>query len=267
MASRNTLLIIDPQKDFHPGGSLAIPSAGNDATKIANLIDEHAEHIDDIVVSLDTHQKLDIAHPLFWKNPKTGKYPDPMTHISLTSVESGQWVTTDPQWTEWGKLYVATLEANGRFVLNIWPEHCLIDTDGHAVVDVVNTSLLFWAESRAREVEYVLKGQNMLTEHYSVFKADVVREDDPRTTYNTALLDRLLKAERVIVCGQALSHCVAWSCRDLLSRWPKGQEGRIVLLIDCSSPVPGFEDAANAFVEEMKNAGVTVTTSDKLAWT
>ena len=55
----------------------------------------------------------------------------------------------------------------------------------------------------------------MLTEHYSAFKADVVRADDARTDYNMTLLARLLKADRVIVCGQALSHCVAFSTRDL----------------------------------------------------
>jgi len=58
--SRNTLLIIDPQKDFHPGGNLAIPTANKDAARIANLIANHAEEIDDIVVTLDTHQKMDI---------------------------------------------------------------------------------------------------------------------------------------------------------------------------------------------------------------
>ena len=35
-----------------------------------------------------------------------------MTHISLASVESGQWATTDPQWQEWGKSYVAKLGEN-----------------------------------------------------------------------------------------------------------------------------------------------------------
>ena len=265
-SSRNSLLIIDPQKDFHPGGSLAIASAGKDAAKIAKLIDQHSMELDDIVVSLDTHQKMHIAHPLFWKDPKSGKHPDPMTHISLKSLEAGEWTTTDPKWAEWGKSYVATLETNERFQLIVWPEHCLIGTNGHSVVDDVNASLLGWAEKRARAVEYVLKGHNMLTEHYSAFKADVVRADDARTDYNMTLLARLLKADRVIVCGQALSHCVAFSTRDLLSRWPKGQERRIVLLTDCASPVPGFEDAAKAFVQEMKAAGVTVTTSTKLAW-
>ena len=67
--SRNSLLIIDPQKDFHPGGSLAIATAGKDAAKIAKLIDDHAAEVDDIVVSLDTHQKLHIAHRTF--NEKT----------------------------------------------------------------------------------------------------------------------------------------------------------------------------------------------------
>ena len=104
----------------------------------------------------------------------------------------------------------------------------------------------------------------MLTEHYSAFRADVVRRDDPRTAYNEVLLQRLLKASRVIICGQALSHCVAWSTRDLLSRWPVGEEARLILLTDCCSAVPGFEKDAESFVEEMRRAGVTVTTSPEL---
>ena len=33
-----TLLLIDAQADFHPGGSLAIPTAGEDAKRITDLI-------------------------------------------------------------------------------------------------------------------------------------------------------------------------------------------------------------------------------------
>jgi len=44
---------------------------------------------------------------------------------------------------------------------------------GHAVVDVINDALQKWAGTKARAIEYVYKGHNMLTEHYSMMKADV----------------------------------------------------------------------------------------------
>lgn len=134
------------------------------------------------------------------------------------------------------------------------------------MVDDVNAACQAWAGSRACAVEYVLKGNNALTEHYSAMRADVERADDPRTQFNTALFERLCKAERVIVCGQALSHCVAFTMRDLVERWPNNQLRKLVLLTDCASPVGGFDDAARAFVEEMTAAGVTVTTSEELPW-
>lgn len=120
--SRNTLFIIDPQNDFHPGGSLAIPTANEDSSRISQLIKEHGNEIDDIIVSLDSHQKLHIAHSLFWVNSKTGKHPSPFTPIPLLSVENGEWKTSQPQWQEWGLAYVKQLEANKRFTLLIWPE-------------------------------------------------------------------------------------------------------------------------------------------------
>lgn len=119
--SKTTLLIIDPQNDFHPGGSLAIEAAADDARRIARLLTSHAPAIDDVVVSLDTHQQLHVAHGLFWRNT-AGEHPAPFTPISAADVAAGVWATTDPQWQAWGLEYVQTLEANQRFVLLIWPE-------------------------------------------------------------------------------------------------------------------------------------------------
>jgi nicotinamidase-related amidase len=119
--SKTTLLIIDPQNDFHPGGSLAIATAADDAARIAQLLTSHAPVIDDVIVSLDTHQQLHVAHGLFWRNA-AGAHPAPFTPISVADVESGAWQTTDPQWQTWGLEYVRALEANQRFELLIWPE-------------------------------------------------------------------------------------------------------------------------------------------------
>lgn len=49
------LLIVDPQRDFHEGGSLAVPGATEDAGRIAQLITSHAESIDELIVTLDSH--------------------------------------------------------------------------------------------------------------------------------------------------------------------------------------------------------------------
>ena len=121
------------------------------------------------------------------------------------------------------------------------PQHCIVGTNGHAVVDRVNAALHKWCDERARAVEYVIKGNNVLTEHYSALRADVECSDDPRTQFNQAVFDRLRAADRVVVCGQALSHCVAFTMRDLVAKWPAAEAAKLVLLTDCASAVPTFE--------------------------
>lgn len=263
--SRTTLFIIDPQRDFHPGGSLAIPTANEDAERIAALITTHVAEIDDLVVSLDTHQRLHVAHGLFWKDAQ-GNHPEPFTLIPSEAVESGSWSVSKPKFQDWGLEYTRALEAGGNYTLCIWPEHCVLGTAGHAVVPQLTPALDQWAEHHTRAIEFVLKGHNMLTEHYSAMQAEVVRDDDPRTQFNQRLFERLLKADRVVVCGQALSHCVKFTVKDLVKHWPTDQLSKLVLLTDCASPVVGFEDAAASFVAEMREAGVTVTTSAELSW-
>ncbi|CAM9858424.1 unnamed protein product, partial [Laminaria digitata] len=49
------LLVVDPQMDFHEGGSLGVPGASADAARIARLIVDHSDEIDELVVTLDSH--------------------------------------------------------------------------------------------------------------------------------------------------------------------------------------------------------------------
>lgn len=67
---------------------------------------------------------------------------------------------------------------------------------------------------------------------------------------------------KLIVGGEALSHCVRYTLTDIIKYWHEGTEEKkkLVLLKDGSSPVTGFEESARAFVEDMRNEGVTVTT-------
>ena len=62
------LLVIDQQVDFHPGGSLAIPTANDDAERITTFINEHRCKLSQVVMTLDSHQRYHIAHGIFWEN-------------------------------------------------------------------------------------------------------------------------------------------------------------------------------------------------------
>jgi nicotinamidase/pyrazinamidase len=144
----------------------------------------------------------------------------------------------------------------------IWPEHCCIGSVGHTLVDTVYQALREWTERTGRSVEFVMKGQNRWTEMYSALSAEVPVSID--TSYNRPLQQSLFcESDQLIVCGQALSHCVNYTLRDIVRDWdPSTQSStsyrlrHIYLLEDCSSIVPGFEIAARTFRSDMIVAGV-----------
>jgi nicotinamidase-related amidase len=251
------VLIIDPQNDFHEGGSLAVTGAKADSVRTAQMIEAHLTDIHQISVTLDSHLKLHIANPFFWED-KNKNHPAPFTLIEEKDIQAKTWVPSRPELLTHALEYVRGLEHNNRFKLLIWPEHCLIGTSGHNVVEPLNTALQNWSGHNLDIVNYVNKGTCPLTEMYSGMKADVELPHDDSTKLNRKLLKRLLEADRVLVCGQALSHCVQFTTKDLLANWPKERIKNIWLIEDQCSPVTGFEDKAAGFVAEMRAAGVTV---------
>lgn len=62
-----------------------------------------------------------------------------------------------------------------------------------------------------------------------------------KSRLNRKLIDTLLLADKVVICGQALSHCVNFTTRDLVKYWPVDKRAQLVILKDCASSVPGFE--------------------------
>ena len=255
--SKNVLFIIDPQNDFHPGGSLGVPGANEDSARIADFIRDNVTKIDEIYVSLDSHHRIHIAHGVFWKNAN-GEHPAPFTLIKSEDVENGKWVPVDEGQLEHAKMYTKALEEKGRFVVCIWPEHCLIGTPGHAVVPTLNEALQEWVKVNMKTVEYIHKGTNCLTEMYSAMAAEVPVADDLSTAMNMDLVARLNTADRLFICGEAKSHCVNYTMRDIARHWDKDHAG-LILLDDCASAVPGFEAAAEQFVSDMKAKGCTIT--------
>ena len=264
------LLIIDPQNDFHDGGSLAVPGSVEDASRIADFIDRKGDAISNIYVTMDSHHVLHIAHRRFWKKGNTSEimHPDPFTPISNESIKKGDWEPVDTSLRDYALQYTDKLEASGKFGLLIWPEHCLIGSPGHNVFDRIQTAIHHWEHKTGRIPEYIHKGTNCLTEMYSIFKAEVPVEDDPSTSMNVDLVKKLTEHDDIVVMGQALSHCVNYSVRDLVEYLlSNGKDGgieqvkRISLLQDCASSVPGFDEAGQEFLKYCKEEGVNVIDS------
>ena len=199
------LLIIDPQNDFcWPGidftgmdaiqeklirdvtppevvsaGTLYVPGAFENMKRTGDMIIRLKKRLDDIHVTEDSHHYVDVAHPIFLINSK-GKHPDPFTIITEDDIRNGVWRATNPQFQDRLVEYVTTLTANGRYPLCVWPPHCLIGTFGHGVVPPLADALLEWEKDFAM-VDYVTKGSNFWTEHYSAVQADVPDPEDPTT--------------------------------------------------------------------------------------
>jgi nicotinamidase-related amidase len=71
------------------------------------------------------------------------------------------------------------------------------------------------------------------------------------------LLDSLAaQTGTLLVAGEALSHCVAASVDDLLAHLPAQKLQRSVLLTDCMSPVTGFEDMGQDFLQRARGRGM-----------
>jgi|18_taG_2_1085343.scaffolds.fasta_scaffold00481_22 nicotinamidase-related amidase len=254
---RIELLIIDPQISFcDPDGELFVPGADEDMKRLATMINRLKSKIDDIHVTLDSHHLFDISHPIYWKD-SNGKNPDPFTIISVSDVENAVWTTTIPSLYKRALAYVKALEANGRDPLCIWPPHCLIGSDGHAVVPELFDALIEWERTQIAMVDYVTKGSNPFTEHYGVFMADVPQSNDPTTQINAKFLQSLENADRLIVAGEAGSHCVKFSLEDLIDNINDNSYAeKVTLLTDAMSPVQGFEQNQQDFIDNMVKKGV-----------
>jgi len=256
------LLIIDPQNDFcDPNiGALYVPGAEKDMSRIGNFIETKGDKIFDIHVTLDTHHFLDIAHPSFWVGSDGKTNPTPLaTVITVADVKNGTWRAKNPAWQDRAVKYVEALEANKRYALVIWPPHCLIGTIGHNVHPSLGDKLLAW-EQRYGWVNYVTKGSNMFTEHYSAVKADVPDPEDSTTDLNTDFIEVLESSDLLIVTGEASDFCVANTMKDIVDNFGAESAKKIVIAKDCMSAVnaPGLEHLAETFFKEMKAKGVRV---------
>lgn len=256
------MLIIDPQNDFSaPNGALYVPGAEDDCKRIATFIKKNIDKIDSMHVTLDTHPTYHIAHPCFWRT-KDGKMPELYTTITYKDVQNETYIPADLSLRQKVEDYLLALENRGRYNLCIWPMHCLAATWGYCVEENISNAIREWELYHTGvNVNYINKAYNQLTEHYSAIQAEVPDPNDSTTRTNFAFIDKIKQYDRVIIAGEALSHCVASTLRDLSVYIPTY---KMVVLTDCTSNVKGFDDIGEEFVNEFKAKGVLFCTSNEI---
>jgi len=281
-ARRVALLLVDVQNTFClPEFELFVAGrsgrgAIEDSERVTAFLYRNLDAVTEVVVTLDTHTAAQIFHPLFWVD-EAGEHPAPHTVIGLADVESGRWrvnpelapaVSPRPGFDveAWGRYYARRLADGGKYPLVVWPYHSMVGGIGHALVSAVEEAVFFHSVARQSPTRVEVKGRNALTENYSVLRAEVLEDarGTPIASPNQALVEHLLSFDRVVIAGEARSHCVAWTVEDLLAEVRTRDPGlarKFVLLDDCSSAVvvPGiadFTDAAESAFARFAAAGM-----------
>jgi nicotinamidase-related amidase len=282
---RLCLLAVDVQNTFCiPGFELFVAGrsgsgAVDDSRRLCEFVYRNLGAITQIVPSLDTHHAMQVFHAI-WLVDEDGNHPAPYTLVSADDVASGRWrvnaavaeaLGIDLDYAERHLAhYTRRLAEGGKYDLTIWPYHAMLGGIGHALVSAFEEAVFFHGVARHSRPEFQVKGDNPLTEHYSMLGPEVTEgpDGDRLGVRNNDLIARLLAFDVVVVAGQAKSHCVAWTIDDLLEDDAVREllAGRTYLLEDCTSPVvvPGvvdYTDEADAAFERYAAAGMHVVRS------
>lgn len=252
------LLLIDVQKDFcFPRGSLYVAGrsgrgAVEDNRRLAEFIYRNLPVLTTITATFDTHFAHQIFFPSFWVD-RDGRPLAPHREITTADIDGGE-VRPNPDIARWlcngdypwlvrqARHYCEQLERTGKYRLYLWPPHCILGSDGHALAGVIQEARMFHSYARAAQSWSELKGGHPLTENYSALRPEVRTRHDgtPLAEGNAALLDTLLAADALVVAGQASSHCVKSTLEDLLdeiSARDRALARKVYVLTDCMSPV------------------------------
>jgi nicotinamidase-related amidase len=264
------LLLVDVQKDFcFPEGTLYVggrsgSGALEDNRRTAEFIYRNLARLTQVTSTLDTHFPFQIFFTSFWLDA-AGSPLAPYRTVTLDDLDAGRarpnpelaaWLADgDAAWLEaQARYYCEQLERSGRYTLYLWPPHCFLGSEGHALVGVLQEARLFHAYARFAEDALEVKGGHPLTEHYSVLRPEVLTRHDggALAAKNLELLEELLSGDRLIIAGQAASHCVKNTIDDLLEeilRRDPRLARRVFLLTDCMSSV-AVPDGRGGFVSD-----------------
>jgi nicotinamidase-related amidase len=271
------LFLVDVQNTFCiPGFELFVGGrsgmgAVEDNQRLCEFIYRNLRSITSVTLTMDTHRAMQIFHPIMLIDAE-GRHPEPYTLIATEDIESGRWsfnpalasmLGIDEEYGQRHLLhYTEALKEREKYELTIWPYHAMLGGIGHALAPAVEEAVFFHTIARYSQPDIEIKGENALTEHYSVIGPEVVTgpNGEAIASRNEKFINDLEKYDMMIIAGQAKSHCVAWTIADLLEEVRERDPGltrKIYLLEDCSSPVviPGVIDYTEQADEAYRTFG------------
>jgi nicotinamidase-related amidase len=254
---KNLLLAIDIQNSFMENGSLGVPGSHGDVERLCRFIYSCADRISNITVSLDSHEPLQIFHPVWWKD-ENGKAPQPFTVINAADVSGGKW--TPIANSEDSLDYVVNLERLGKKQLTIWPYHCIKGTIGQTLESMFSNLIYFFSAAKKSPIKTVIKGEDPMSEMYGIFKPEYSKT----AAVNAELLKSIGTYRKIYIAGEASSHCVLESVKQMAEFYATDREmtSRIHILTDCMSPIPGFEpDTEREFLALAERYGIKLVKS------
>jgi len=280
------LIAVDVQNTFCiPGFELYVggrsgTGAVDDTRRLCEFVYRNLGNLTQIVPTMDTHQAAQIFHSLFLINAR-GEHPAPYTQVSAEQVERGVWqfnpaiAASLGISVEYGRRhlehYTRQLRKSGKYELTIWPYHAMLGGIGHALVSAFEEAVFFHSVARSSQPDFHVKGDESLTEHYSVLGPEVQTGFDGKSLApkNDTLFKTLETFDAVIIAGEAKSHCVAWTIADLLNDilvHDHTLAEKVYLLEDCTSAVviPGAIDytgQADAAFKRFADAGMHLVRS------
>lgn len=249
---RRLLLCIDVQKDFIEGGALAVPGSIGDVERMTRFIYNNMEAISSIMCSLDTHIAHQIFHPCWWVNSE-GDHPDPYTVITYDDVANNRWrpVIGNPLDSI---QYLKELEkaGNGKKKLTIWPYHCIKGTEGNSLENEFAKMVYFHSVARKCVDPMIPKGEDPYSEMYGIIKPEYSKKN----FINTPVLTAIEKYDEIYVVGEAASHCLMESVKQIAEHFTNRPEvtQKITVLEDCTSPIVGYEADTAAAFDNFKNS-------------
>ena len=285
-ASNTWLLLIDVQNTFcipdfelYVGGRSG-HGAVDDNVRLCEFIYRNMGNITQVTATMDTHMAMQVFHAIFFVD-NDGNHPAPYTDIQASELRDGKWTFNPalaPQFNiapEYGQQmmihYAEQLQKSGKYALTIWPYHGMLGGIGHALVPAVEEALFFHSIARISQVDLVTKGDTPFTENYSFIGPEVLTGPmgELLGKHDQRFIQQLESCDRLIIAGEAKSHCVAWTVSDLLEEIALTDielAKKVYLLEDCTSPVvvPGVvdhTDAADAAYERFAKAGMHVVKS------
>ena len=245
---RRLLLCIDVQKDFMEGGALGVTGSLGDVERMTKFIYNNMEGITDIMCSMDTHYPFHIFFPSWWENAD-GENPAPYTEITYDDVSHGIWrpVYGNPADS---LTYLQELEKQAKKKLCIWTYHCIHGTEGFDLENEFAKMVYFHAAARKTIPRIIHKGTDFYSEMYGIIRPEYSK----RNLKNTRVLNAFQQYDEIYVVGEAASHCLMESVKQIAEEYATRPEitSKITILEDCTSPITGCEQLTKDAFDNFK---------------